>query len=60
VECYIEKGALVVRPLNRDSGEFSVEILRDLVSQGYCGEELVRQFELNTQNIRQAIGSLLK
>jgi hypothetical protein len=36
---------IVIRPINRQPGEFSVEILRDLVSQGYSGDELVKRFE---------------
>jgi len=60
VECHIEKGALVVRPLSRDSGEFSVEILKDLISQGYSGEGLISQFELYSKGIKSAIGAVIE
>lgn len=60
VECYIDKGALVVRPLSRDQGEFSVEILKDLVAQGYSGDELISQFEIYSRNMKQAIGAMLE
>jgi len=60
VECYIQNGALVIRPIRRGEGEFSVEILKDLVAQGYSGDELVRRFEIESKNIRKAIGMMLK
>lgn len=60
VECSLENGALVIRPLNRDTGEFSVEILRDLVSQGYSGEELIKRFAIQSKNIKKAISKMLE
>jgi len=60
VECFIEKNALVIRPLSQDDGAFSIEILKDLVSQGYSGNELVSKFEEERQNMNSAIGELLK
>ncbi|MEW6622224.1 MAG: AbrB/MazE/SpoVT family DNA-binding domain-containing protein [Bacillota bacterium] len=60
VECFIRDGALVIRPIHQGQGEFSVEILRDLVAQGYSGEELVRRFELESKNIRKAISAMLE
>ncbi|OWZ83220.1 AbrB/MazE/SpoVT family DNA-binding domain-containing protein [Natranaerobius trueperi] len=60
VECTLEDGAIVIRPLNRDSSEFSVEILKDLVSQGYSGDELIRQFEAQNKNIQKAVTNMLE
>ena len=31
VECFLEDGTIIVRPLNRVTTEFSVEVLRDLI-----------------------------
>ena len=59
VECFIEKNGLVIRPLPQDDGAFSVEILKDLVSQGYSGNELVSKFTEERENITSAIGALL-
>ncbi|WP_164668020.1 hypothetical protein [Virgibacillus doumboii] len=42
-----------------DSNEFSVEILKDLVSQGYSGDELVEQFEIKSANVQNAIKKML-
>ena len=59
VECFIEKNALVICPLMQDDGEFSIEILKNLVSQGYSGNELVVKFKEERQNIKIAIEALL-
>jgi bifunctional DNA-binding transcriptional regulator/antitoxin component of YhaV-PrlF toxin-antitoxin module len=60
VECAVQDGALVIRPFNESHSEFSVEILKDLVSQGYSGEELVRRFEAESKQVRNAIGIMLE
>lgn len=60
VECILEEGAIVIRPLNRDSGEFSVEILKDLISQGYSGDDLVKMFEVQSKKIKKAVAYMLE
>ena len=60
VECYPEDGALVIRPLTHTGNEFSIEILRDLVAQGFSGDELIKKFTENSQQIKKAIRSLLE
>lgn len=60
VECSLEDGAVVIRPLHREATEFSVEILKDLVAQGYSGDELVKQFERQSKNIKSAITNMLE
>ena len=45
--------------MSQDSGVFSIEILKDLVSQGYSGNELVAKFTEERQNMNIAIGALL-
>ncbi len=59
VECFIEKNALIIRSLSQNDGSFSVEILKDLVAQGYNGTELVKKFTEESQNIKIATGMLL-
>ncbi|HML32238.1 MULTISPECIES: AbrB/MazE/SpoVT family DNA-binding domain-containing protein [Sporomusa] len=56
VECFIQDDALVIRRLRNGHENFSVEILKDLIARGVSGENLVRQFEQETKNIRTAIG----
>ncbi|SHK41445.1 AbrB/MazE/SpoVT family DNA-binding domain-containing protein [Paramaledivibacter caminithermalis] len=60
VECTLEDDSIVIRPLNRDSGEFSVEILKDLIAQGYSGNELIKKFEAQSKNIKKAITHMLE
>jgi antitoxin component of MazEF toxin-antitoxin module len=59
VECSLEDGALVIRPLTRNSSEFSVEILKDLIAQGFSGDELIRKFAEQSLRIKKAVQSLL-
>ena len=60
VECSLEDGKIVIQPLHREPSEFSVEILEDLVSQGYSGDELVKQFETQSKNIKKAVTNILE
>jgi biotin operon repressor len=43
-----------------DEGAFSVEILRDLISEGYSGEELIEKFSAESRQIKAAISELLE
>lgn len=56
VECFVQNNSLVIRPIRSDQSEFSVEILKDLVAQGFSSDELVRQFETESKKIKKAIG----
>ena len=60
VECLLEDGKIIIQPLHRGSSEFSVEILRELVSEGYSGDELVKQFETQSNNIKRAVTNILE
>ena len=50
---------IVIRPIEKSDDSFAVEILKDLVSQGYSGEELIERFTEEKQNIKKAIGLLI-
>ena len=60
VECSLKDGAIVIRPVHRGTTEFSVEILKDLIEQGYSDDELVKQFELQNKNIKKAITNIIE
>jgi bifunctional DNA-binding transcriptional regulator/antitoxin component of YhaV-PrlF toxin-antitoxin module len=60
VECSVEDDAIVIRPLARETGEFSVEILKDLISQGYSGDELIKRFQTQSKDIKKAIKDILE
>ena len=59
VECFLTNDCIVLRPLGNSDDGFAVEILKDLVSQGYNGEELIEKFTEQKQNIKKAIGLLI-
>ena len=59
VECVLTDDAIVLRPLSNQDDGFTMEILKDLVSQGYTGDELLTKFAEQRQNINKAIGILL-
>ncbi len=59
VECLLENGRIIIQPLHRGPSEFSVEILKDLVSKGYSGDELIQQFETQSKNIKIAVANML-
>lgn len=60
VECSLQDNKIIIQPLYQEHKEFSVEILKDLVSQGYSGKELVKKFEAQSKNIKKAVGNLLE
>ena len=59
VECFLTNDAIVLRPLSDSDDGFSIEILKDLVSQGYGGNELLTKFAQQRQSIKKAIGILI-
>lgn len=59
-ECLLEDGKIIIQPLNRGPSEFSVEILKDLISQGYTGDELVEQFERQSESLKKAVTHMLE
>ncbi|MDR1831829.1 MAG: AbrB/MazE/SpoVT family DNA-binding domain-containing protein [Fusobacteriaceae bacterium] len=59
VECVLTDDSLVIRPLTGQDDNFSVEILKDLISQGYSGTELVEKFAEMRKQIRKAVGTLI-
>ncbi len=58
VECSLGDGAIIIRPLRRTDDEFSVEILKDLVSKGFSGDEPVREFEAERYRVKKAVDRL--
>jgi bifunctional DNA-binding transcriptional regulator/antitoxin component of YhaV-PrlF toxin-antitoxin module len=59
VECFLTDDAVILRPLSSSDDSFAMEILRDLVSQGYGGDELLVKFAEQRSNIKKAIGILI-
>ena len=59
VECFLINDVVVLRPLSSSDDSFTIEILRDLVSQGYSGDELLEKFAEEHSEIKKAIGILI-
>lgn len=59
VECFLTDDAVVIRPLSASNDNFTMEILKDLVAQGYGGNELIEKFAEQRNNIQKAIGALI-
>jgi bifunctional DNA-binding transcriptional regulator/antitoxin component of YhaV-PrlF toxin-antitoxin module len=54
-ECYVVGNTVVLKPRNHaPSGEFDEFILRDLIEEGYNGEELLEKFKETRGKIRPA------
>ena len=58
---YIMRGnELILRPIkNNTGGEFAEQILADLISQGYSGEELLKKFKQAQREVRPAVEAML-
>jgi len=59
VECCLTDNAIVLRPLSASDDGFSMEILRDLMAEGYSGDALLTQFAQRRAGIAKTIGALL-
>lgn len=60
-ECIVRGDELILRPARIVSGgEFAEQILADLISQGYQGEELLKQFKIQQTKVRPAVEVMLE
>jgi hypothetical protein len=60
-ECIMQDGCLLIRPVRSAvGGEFAEQILADLISQGYEGQELLVKFKEYSKAIRPAVEKLLE
>ena len=58
-ECVLQNGALVIRPVRNNGGEFAEQILADLIAQGYSGDELLSQFKEAQTKVRPAMEKII-
>lgn len=60
-EVFVElhNNRLVIRPV-REGDDFAEEILKELVAEGFEGEELIREFNYRRKQIRPAFLKLLE
>ena len=60
-ECILWGDELIIRPVKRQSGgEFSEQILADLISHGYSGEQLLKQFKEAQKKMRPAVERMIE
>ena len=59
LECFLTDGAVVLRPLSSSDDSFVMETLKDLISQGYEGDELLAKFAEQRSKIKKAISGLI-
>jgi len=58
-ECILNDGTLTIKPVKQNVGyDFSEEILKDLISQGYSGEKLLKKFKEYSLGIKEALYKL--
>ena len=61
VECILQKGGLLIRPIRDiNGGEFSEQILADLIEQGYEGSELLEKFKEQSLAVRPAVIKMIE
>lgn len=60
VECLLKDNSIIIRPLKQYNSEFSEEILKDLISQGFSGEKLLEEFKKKSKEIKSAISTMLE
>ena len=59
-ECLLNDGVLIIRPVRENVGfDFSEQILTDLITEGYSGDELLKKFKERSAEIKEAIHDLM-
>ncbi len=59
-ECTVRGNELVIRPArNNAGGEFAEQILEDLISRGYNGNDLLERFKKEQRQVRPAVEAML-
>lgn len=59
--CTLGNGMLIIEPARSENGgEFAEQILSDLISEGYSGQELLAEFKSRQSKVRPAVEKMLK
>jgi hypothetical protein len=60
-ECILQDGGILIRPIREaGGGEFSEQILADLIAQGFSGSELLEKFKQQSKKVRPAVQKLIE
>ncbi|MBS4021732.1 MAG: AbrB/MazE/SpoVT family DNA-binding domain-containing protein [Dethiobacter sp.] len=61
VKCYMDGRRLVIEPAHADEfWDFSTDVLRELVAEGYSGEDLLREFDSRKTKVTRALEQMAK
>ncbi len=59
--CTMGDGMLIIQPVAPiNSGEFSEQILAELIEEGYGGQKLLKEFKARQAKVRPAVESLIE
>lgn len=59
--CILGDGFLIIRPATQvSSGEFSEQILAELISEGYTGQTLLDEFKKRQAKVRTGVEAMLE
>ena len=59
--CTLGNGKLIIEPVKSENGgEFSEQILADLIAEGYSGQDLLSEFKSRRSKVRPAVEKMLK
>ncbi len=60
-ECILHNNAIIIRPIRENlRGEFSEQILADLIAQGFSGQGLLEKFKEMSKKIAPAMEKLVR
>jgi bifunctional DNA-binding transcriptional regulator/antitoxin component of YhaV-PrlF toxin-antitoxin module len=60
VECVMKDNTIIIKAVLENNSEFSEFILKDLIDEGYSGEELLEKFKERKSKVRPAIKKLIE
>ena len=59
--CTLGDGMLIIEPAKSENGgEFAEQILADLISEGYSGQDLLSEFKSRQSKVRPAVEKMPK
>ena len=59
-ECILQNNSITIHPIRINTGsEFSEQILADLISQGFSGQELLKKFKELSKKVTPAMERLI-
>jgi len=60
VDCIMEGNSIIIMPVNTEDSYFAEEILKDLISKGLSGQELLNEFRNQNKKINKALSKYLE